>query len=54
MNIRLDCGSWIVNEEYIIIDDNENGYCVCKYGCEEDSLYESTDFESCLIWCWNS
>ena len=52
MEIRLDCGNWIVND-YIISGSYEDGYEVKteEFG---DVLYYNISFEACLTWVWNS
>ncbi len=63
MNINLYDNEWIIDngDEYIIRGDKEEGYQVLsrKYDDEEDEdieeiLYESKDFEECLVWVYNS
>ena len=55
MEIILDCGQWSING-YTIAGNYDDGYTVWKTEAGEDSetLYESNDFESCLVWCINS
>lgn len=55
MNIVLEMGIWIVNDEYFI-KQGLNGYEV--YDCGDDTkeakdLYTGT-FEEFLTWIWNS
>ncbi len=63
MNINLYDNEWIIDngDEYIIRGDKEEGYQVLsrKYDDEEDEdieeiLYQSKDFEECLVWVYNS
>lgn len=56
MNIVLEMGNWVVNDEYFIIT-TAYGYAV--YNCGTDTkdaeeLFESESFEKCLVWIWNS
>lgn len=55
MEIYLDGGQWSING-YSIAGNYEDGYTVWKTEDGEDSetLYDSSDFESCLVWCINS
>ena len=55
MEIYLDGGQWSING-YSIAGNYEDGYTVWKTEDGEDSetLYDSNDFESCLVWCINS
>ena len=56
MNIRLEMGEWVINDEYIIRDEVYR-YKVypCGTGEEEPKeLYSSELFEECLTWIWNS
>lgn len=63
MNINLYDNEWIIDnvDEYIIGGNKEEGYQVLsrKYDDEKDDdieeiLYESKDFEECLVWIYNS
>ena len=56
MNIRLEMGDWIVNDEYFITE-GVHGYEVYSCGTEEEEVkeqYLSESFEECLTWIWNS
>lgn len=56
MNVRLECGNWIINDEYLITE-GVNGYEVYDYGVDEEepnALFSSESFEECLTWIWNS
>lgn len=56
MNIVLEMGSWIVNDEYVITE-SVYGYEVyeCRtYEYETKEKFLSESFEECLIWIWNS
>lgn len=56
MNIVLDMGNWVVNDEYFITE-GVYGYEVYTVGTEEEEskeVYSNESFESCLVWIWNS
>lgn len=55
MNIELDGGQWRVGE-YSIAGNYDDGYTVWKTdnGEDSDTLYDSMDFERCIVWCLNS
>ena len=56
MNIVLEMGNWIVDDEYFITN-SFYGYEVYKCGTEAEEakeLYSSESFEECLTWIWNS
>lgn len=55
MDIRLEMGSWIINDEYFITE-GLNGYEVYNCGTDEEEakeLFSSESFEECLTWIWN-
>ena len=52
MNIVLTDDYWVVEGGYIIKGNVDDGYVVYdEYG---NYWYEGNDFESCLVWIWNS
>jgi hypothetical protein len=56
MEVRLEMGTWNINDEYFI---TEGMYEYEVYTCgtdEEDAkeVYSSESFEECLTWVWNS
>ena len=56
MNIVLEMGNWVVNDEYFI---TTTAYGFAVYNCGTDTkdaeeLFESESFEKCLVWIWNS
>ena len=56
MDIKLEMGNWVVNDEYFI---TEGVYEYEVYSCgteneEATELYSSESFESCLTWIWNN
>lgn len=56
MNVELEMGNWIVNDEYFITEEI-GGYAVYNCGTDtEDAkeLFKSESFEECLTWVWNS
>lgn len=56
MEIRLEMGNWVVNDEYFITE-TMYGYGVYNCGtdeCEAECIFESESFEECLTWIWNS
>lgn len=56
MEIRLELGNWIINDEYFITD-GVNEYEVYRCGTEEEEVrevYSNESFEKCLTWIWNS
>ena len=56
MNVELEMGNWIVNDEYFITEEI-NGYAVYNCGTDtEDAkeLFSSESFEECLTWIWNT
>lgn len=56
MEIRLEMGNWIINEEYFITE-GVNEYEVYNCGTDEEEaseLFLSESFEECLTWIWNS
>ncbi len=48
MEIREDINGWIINEEYAICGNKDDGYKVRNK--EDHVVYENKDFESCLCW----
>ena len=56
MNVVLEMGNWIVNDEYFITFA-AGFYDVYKCGTDEneaEEVYFSESFEECLTWIWNS
>ena len=56
MNIELEMGNWVINNEYFITE-GVYGYEVYSCGTEDEEateLYSSESFEECLTWIWNS
>jgi hypothetical protein len=56
MDIRLEMGNWVVNDEYFITEGLD-GYEVYNCGTDEEDAKEqfsSSSFEECLTWIWNS
>ena len=56
MEIRLEMGNWIINEEYFITE-GVNEYEVYNCGTDEEEaseLFSSESFEEGLTWIWNS
>lgn len=55
MEVTLYEGQWRVNE-YSIAGNYDDGYTVWRTedGEDSDTLYNSLDFERCLVWCLNS
>lgn len=56
MDIKLEMGNWVVNDEYFI---TEGVYEYEVYSCgteneEATKLYSNMSFEACLTWIWNS
>ena len=63
MEIKLDYSQWLVDngDEFFIEGNKDDGYKVTQriYDDEieevnEEILFESKDFEECLVWCYNS
>lgn len=53
MNIKLENGSWIINDgEYIICVGESAEYDVRNY--DGETVYSNDDFEACLCWIYNS
>ena len=57
MEIRLEMGSWIINDEYFVTE-GVYGYEVFCYDPDDEEeakeLFSSESFEECLTWIWNS
>lgn len=56
MEVRLEMGDWVINDDYFITN-GVDGYKVYCYGTdkeESEELYSSESFEECLTWVWNS
>ena len=55
MEIVLECGQWHIGE-YSIAGNYDDGYTVWKTkdGEDSDTLFDSMDFEECVVWCYNS
>lgn len=56
MEIKLEMGNWIINEEYFITE-GVNEYEVYSCGTEEKEakeVYSNESFERCLTWVWNN
>lgn len=56
MEVRLEMGSWIINDEYLITE-GVYGYEILLCGSNEEEakeLFSSESFEECLTWIWNS
>lgn len=55
-SISMDGGGYVINNEYVIKGDFEDGYVVYAYDDEEEeeALYSSISLDNCLCWCLNS
>jgi len=52
-SISMDCGAYIINDEYVIKGNFDEGYVVYSYEDEDESeaLYSSISLDNCLCWC---
>ena len=53
LDITLYDSEWEVGD-YMITGSHEDGYQVYEKLSPENVVYESNDFESCLVWIMNS
>ena len=56
MDIRLEMGNWIINDEYFITEGLHR-YEVYTCGSDEEDakeVFSCESFEECLTWIWNS
>ena len=52
-SISMDCGGYIINDEYVIKGNFDDGYVVYSYEDEDETeaLYSSKSLDNCLCWC---
>ena len=52
-SIVMADGGYIINDEYVIKGNYDDGYVVYAYDDEEEkeALYSSISLDNCLCWC---